>query len=215
MFGILVGGQKVLVHKICPTPEQFSGALVDIYSIRIPDLTIIDAITGMEGNGPSAGGVRNIGKIIASGDGVAADSVMAAMMGIDSLSVDQIRIAAERTTGQADLSKMDIQGSVEKIPRFKLPVTIARTGFFSGIGNLFFVAGFGSPKLRINKKSCKKCGICMKHCPCGAIILDPYPVLQHKKCTGCFCCFELCEHNSVEVGSVITRLFRKIFGGDC
>ena len=53
MFGILVGVEKARVHLSVPLPKDFSEALVDIYQVRVPDLTVLDAVVGMEGNGSS------------------------------------------------------------------------------------------------------------------------------------------------------------------
>ncbi|MDH4267622.1 MAG: DUF362 domain-containing protein, partial [Deltaproteobacteria bacterium] len=94
MFGILVGAEKAGVHFSAPRPEDFSEALVDIYQIRIPDLTIMDAVVGMEGNGPSSSDLRPIGKVLASENGVSLDALMVAMMGLSPQSVDYLRIAS-------------------------------------------------------------------------------------------------------------------------
>lgn len=40
--------------------------MVDVFGLRVPDLFIVDAVVGMEGNGPALKDLRDIGKIIAS-----------------------------------------------------------------------------------------------------------------------------------------------------
>ena len=101
MFGILVGAEKARVHLAAPHPEDFAKALVGIYRIRIPDLTILDAIVGMEGNGPSGKDLRQIGKILASRNGASVDGVMAAMMGVAPPKIETLRIAAKRASAKS------------------------------------------------------------------------------------------------------------------
>jgi Pyruvate/2-oxoacid:ferredoxin oxidoreductase delta subunit len=47
-----------MIHASARSLENFSRALADIYSVRPPDLTVMDAVVGMEGNGPSSGKLR-------------------------------------------------------------------------------------------------------------------------------------------------------------
>jgi uncharacterized protein (DUF362 family)/NAD-dependent dihydropyrimidine dehydrogenase PreA subunit len=203
MFGILVGGQKVQIHALCPIPRNFSEALVDIYSVRKPEITIMDAIVGMEGNGPTNGTLRKIGRIIASTDGVALDSVMAAMMGIKPLEVDMLKTASIRKLGETNLSRIQIEGNFSVLSKFKLPITFASQSFLGSIASKFLTSGYGKPKLRVNKKLCVKCGVCKKHCPKGAILLDPFPNIDRSKCIGCYCCFELCEVGAISIHSLL------------
>ena len=57
--------------------------VVDVFNLRVPDFFLMDAVVGMEGNGPASPDLRNIGLILASDNGVAMDGVMATMMGCD------------------------------------------------------------------------------------------------------------------------------------
>ncbi|MFH0728434.1 MAG: DUF362 domain-containing protein [Pseudomonadota bacterium] len=55
------------MHKAAGTPARFHDMIVDVFRIRIPDLLfIVDAVTGMEGNGPASSELRDIGLILAS-----------------------------------------------------------------------------------------------------------------------------------------------------
>ncbi len=213
MFGILIGGQKVQIHSVCHTPRHFSEALVDIYSIRKPDLTIMDAVVGMEGNGPTGGGLRKIGKIIASEDGTAVDSVMAVIMGISPMEIEQLKIAKDRNLGETSLNNIEILGEIVPVKRFKLPITFVKHDFIGSIANAFLFNMFGRPRLTVNKRLCEKCGVCYKHCPRRAIQLTPYPRFDRKKCIGCYCCFELCNPHAINIGSLLTRIARKMDSG--
>lgn len=57
----------------------------------------------------------------------------------------------------------------------------------------------------IDEQLCTKCGICAKGCPCGAITLDPLPVFDMKRCSGCWFCYNHCPEKAV-----YTKKFRNI-----
>ena len=84
-YGFLTGAQKAKFHKMAGSAERFQEMLVDIFKIRVPDLFIVDAVVGMEGNGPASPDLRNIGLVLVSDNAVALDAVIATMMGIDDL----------------------------------------------------------------------------------------------------------------------------------
>lgn len=71
--------QKAL-ELFCP---EVSGRKVFVKPnvLRPPDMVIMDAVLGMQGNGPASTQLRWVGRIPASDNAVALDSVMARMMG--------------------------------------------------------------------------------------------------------------------------------------
>ena len=81
MLGSIPGNGKKNVHLIAPKPTIFAKALVDIHQMVPPHLVIMDAIVGMEGNGPNAGQPKKVGLIIASKDSVAMDAVASTIIG--------------------------------------------------------------------------------------------------------------------------------------
>ena len=70
--------------------------MVDIAAFARPALTLVDAVVGMEGNGPSSGDPRPLGALIAGRDVFAVDMVAAALVGLQPLAVPTNRIAAAR-----------------------------------------------------------------------------------------------------------------------
>jgi uncharacterized protein (DUF362 family) len=87
-YGFLPGAQKARLHKIAGSPDRFHEMLVDVFRIRVPDLFLVDAVVGMEGNGPACRDLRDIGLILASDTAGALDAVIATMMGCDPASCD-------------------------------------------------------------------------------------------------------------------------------
>lgn len=204
-FGFIVGAEKARLHTVAPRPADFGELLLDIYLVRPPDLVVIDAGTVMEGNGPSSGTLREVGKLLAGVDGVALDALAAHMMGIEPLRVPALRAADARGLGPLDLAEMDIRGEFEVIPRFKLPLSLAR----SRLGGVLQYPGFrfiSRPRLRADAELCNGCGTCAEHCPVDAIRMEKLPVFDRSACIGCYCCMELCPEHALKPRSIFGML---------
>ncbi len=198
MFGIVVGAEKARVHLVAAKPAFFAEALVDIYQIRPPDLVIMDAIVGMEGNGPSGKDLRHIGKILVSDNGVVLDALMAEMMGIAPARIDYLYLAAQRGLGEIDLRRVDIQGRWSPLKKFKLPFTLASEGRLGTVINKVFYRFWTRPRLKFKRSLCTKCQVCIEHCPAGALSMKDGPSLEESKCLACYCCYELCPQQAIE-----------------
>ncbi len=199
MFGILVGGEKGRMHAIAGSYRNFTELLVDVYQIRPPELVIMDGVVGMEGNGPSSGDIRRIGKIIASDDAVAVDAVMVTMMGKRPEKIHLLKVAGERGLGETDVSKLDIVGDLEVIKGFQMPSTFFChvAGWFAH-SKLFFP--FVERKPVILPDKCKGCRVCVENCPVGAMSMgDKIPLINRRVCIQCYCCQELCPNDAIEL----------------
>lgn len=97
--------------------------MADLYKIRKADLTIVDGIIGMEGQGPHAGSPIEMNLIVAGTDTVAVDAVTCSIMGFDPMEIPAIRCAGTEELGEIDLKKIDVVGeSVESVMKhFKRP----------------------------------------------------------------------------------------------
>ncbi len=210
MFGILVGAEKARVHLAAGRSENFAEALVDIYQIRPPDLTIMDAVVGMEGNGPSSGNLRSIGKVLASRNGVCLDGLVAAMMGLDPRAVDLLRIASDRGLGQIDPDQIEVRGTWTRLPKFKMPLTFVSRGLFGAAVNRILYRPLARPHLTFNPDLCTGCETCVGHCPAGALTMEEVPFLDEQKCISCYCCYELCPSQAVELTGLMRRMARSL-----
>jgi uncharacterized protein (DUF362 family)/Pyruvate/2-oxoacid:ferredoxin oxidoreductase delta subunit len=208
LFGLLVGAEKARIHLTVPHPDDFAKALVGIYRIRVPDLTVMDAVVGMEGNGPSGKDLRRIGKILAAPNGVCVDGVMAAMMGVAPLKIATLRAAREAGLGEIDPEKMRVEGGWAPLKKFKMPWTFASEGRIGKALNRLIYRPLLKPRLRIRKDLCTRCEVCIRHCPARAMTLDVFPRLDAKKCIACYCCYELCSSQAIE----LTGLMRRVSG---
>ena len=207
MFGMLPKEEKSLIHCKARSLKDFSRALVDIYSVRPPDLTVMDAVVGMEGNGPSSGKVRHIGKVLASDNGVELDAVMAFMMGLDPFEVPMLEYAHEKGLGEIDVENIEVRGELTRIPHFKVP-SKTLVGFITPISSRYY--DFLTIKPRLNKKKCVQCWECVEKCPVSALSRREYPYIDRKRCVSCFCCVEVCENHAMEVPSRARDIFDRV-----
>ena len=162
----------------------------------------MDGIVGMDKDGPSAGRARNVGKLIASTNAVAVDTVASAMMGVSPETISHLRIAGERGWGPTDINNIEIEGAFEKIPDWKMPTT-----FKTNLGVLVFNRALGylikNDKVVVIKKECTGCGVCKEACPMGAIrIINEKAKILSEKCVRCYCCHELCPQSAIRSGGL-------------
>lgn len=219
MFGIVVGPGKAKLHFKTPNPDDFHELLVDLFQVRIPELTIMDGIFAMEGMGPTTGKLRSLNKILSSTDTIALDSVMARMMGFDVEMIKHITIAAERGLGKYREDELEIKGDASVIDGFQLPESYSKdikatAPAMNGVIDLYKI-GTSIPNFSKQEK-CERCEICARSCPANAIKMSPYPVIDHKNCISCFCCAELCTKECFDYlngGDVFKNLFSRLSEG--
>ena len=203
MFGLVPGLTKPGYHGKLSGADRFAEMLLDLVSYVKPALTVMDAVVGMEGNGPSGGDPRNVGLILAGVDTVAVDLVAASVVGIDPLKVLTIRAAVRRGNNTGRLADVEVLGeSVEnvKVPAFKLP---AKGMDMDSMPPLLRNLVVNQLVLRPwpDPKRCTRCGVCRQNCPVGAVTLDggsPAKINQ-EKCIRCYCCHELCPETAIEL----------------
>ncbi|MCD6574216.1 DUF362 domain-containing protein [Candidatus Aerophobetes bacterium] len=207
LYGTIPGFRKKELHAIAPTPGEFAELMADILTAVYPELAIMDAIVGMEGNGPAAGSPRKIGLVLASRDPVAIDAVASSIIGCDPLDVDIIRVASERGLGVAELDKIKIKGTdlnEVKVEDFEL-VHNVNTLLKKMPSFVLFIGKLLAPYLikvepQIDLEKCGGCMVCTKHCPVEAIkMASDYPKIDRKKCIKCFCCQEFCPQKAVQI----------------
>jgi uncharacterized protein (DUF362 family)/Pyruvate/2-oxoacid:ferredoxin oxidoreductase delta subunit len=210
LFGLVSGTYKTELHKHYFKAEDFSCVLVDIYEMARPALTIIDGIVAMEGEGPGTSGkLRNTGLLLASSDGVALDSILALIMGLEPQDILTTKEAVKRGLGIADINRIDILG--EKLEAvigepFQLPAISLKTKIPRPIIELAKNLIRFYPKIEYNH--CTLCGACIQICPQKVIRMqNKCVVIDYSGCISCFCCQEVCPSAAIKIKkSIVAKL---------
>lgn len=117
-------------------------ALVDVYSLVKPRFNVVDGIVALEGDGPNLppGKAKPLGLVIAGSDGLAVDTVCAAVMGFNPKQVKHLQLAHTRGLGNGDLLTIVIRGEPlgDVATAFEPPSTFASLWSSKGKRNSFF-----------------------------------------------------------------------------
>jgi uncharacterized protein (DUF362 family) len=110
------GSNKAALHA------DIRKNIVDYNLCRKPDFLIMDALTGMEGNGPTKGTPITMNLVLASKDPVALDAVECSVMGILPYTISSIVLASNVNLGQIDLDKINVVGqSIADVKKVFVP----------------------------------------------------------------------------------------------
>ena len=196
-YGFLPGAQKARLHRAAGGPERFHEMLIDVFRIRVPDMFLVDAVVGMEGNGPACPDVRDIGLILASDNAVALDAVMATMMGLEPGRLRFLQKAKEVGLGDYDLNSIEIIGELKQLPDFKVPLLGGEAIIHNKpVQELLHSKTLLRPQA--NPDWCTGCGTCVDQCPVSALSMcDQVPEVDPESCITCFCCQEICPEKAM------------------
>ncbi|HEX2953581.1 MAG TPA: DUF362 domain-containing protein [Bacillota bacterium] len=216
LFGAIPGLQKAEFHLRMPSYEDFADALIDIFLSVKPALNIMDAVIGMEGDGPSAGQPYPIGLILASEDAFALDRAAVSIIGADLMSIPVIKQSVERGLCRADLKDIVVIGenlADVRVKSFAIPQLKGK-----GVGQVDGpLANLIKPKPVFDHSKCVGCADCAKSCPAHTIKMkNKRPEVDLSKCIRCFCCQELCPAKAIEirrskVGGMLFKIGASIF----
>lgn len=107
VMGSIYVRDKVLVHQ---GYREINHNIAEIADLVWPDLSVIDGLIGMEGDGPIDGNPIDVGIAISSIDPLAADRVACEVMGVDVNKVGYLHYCSEKDLGESDLEKIDVRG---------------------------------------------------------------------------------------------------------
>jgi Pyruvate/2-oxoacid:ferredoxin oxidoreductase delta subunit len=204
LFGCVPGKRKVQWHfNTGVNHELFMTMLVELCALLKPRLTIMDAIVGMEGNGPGSGDPRKVGVVIAGCDPVSVDAVSGALVGLAPERLPIMRAAAAAKVGETQLERIRVVGvqlTDAAIRHFRLPPQEHLEWRLPEWARRSLKNAF-TTKPVINRQECIRCGVCQGHCPQGAITSTATGLeINYRNCIRCFCCQEFCPEGAITVG---------------
>lgn len=219
LFGTVIGTDKASWHlRAGKNIDSFATVLVQIYEQISPMVSIVDGVLGMEGNGPNSGKPRRIGIVAAGQDAVALDSVIASLLDFPIDLVKTCVVGSDLGLGVADPEGIAVVGDELggfPITDFERPKSMTMSWNLS-YWNPFrrFLENHVITKPAIDASICKSCGICMNHCPPGAIkSKNGMMKIDTRVCISCFCCHELCDNDAVMIvepylGKLLSKVSR-------
>jgi heterodisulfide reductase subunit A-like polyferredoxin len=154
----------------------------------------MDGICGMEGNGPASGIVKKADLLLVSSDPIALDVVATNIIGFESMKLQFIIELLKRDINPFPIQQKGI--SKISIP-FKKATNIANNTppFLKAMMMKLAIRNIG-----FDNDKCKRCMICLNHCPVKTISYDKNKKIMKvntKRCIHCFCCHELCPHDAI------------------
>lgn len=202
-FGVIPGTMKPEYHFRFPDPVDFANMLVDLQEYCKPCLHLVDAVTVMEGNGPTAGTPRHMGCLLASRRPYSLDRVCADLMGLEEDRVLTLLAARERGLLPPEF---EIVGDPASFRAADLQLPPTKSILFRNLlpGKAGEVLGqtiqrLLEPRPVLTAEKCIGCGKCAHTCPAGAIRMDKgKPRIRRKQCIGCFCCQEFCPAGALK-----------------
>ena len=203
LFGVIPGKTKADYHYRINQIDRFADMLVDLQLFVKPVLHIIDAVWGMEGEGPSAGKPRFVGCLLAGSNPFALDTAGITLMGIAPQSIPTVAQAAKRglcsRLEDCTLHGDDLQTFVRR--DYDVPAVSGQLAhsLIPKAFRKFFLRRLRSKPVII-KRACVGCGICVKNCPPKAMVLVAgKPRVDLNACIRCYCCHELCPKKAIRV----------------
>ena len=204
LFGCIPGKRKVQWHfNTGVDHDEFSRMLVELSCVLRPSLTVMDAVVGMEGNGPGSGDPRRIGVLIAGRDPVAVDVVAGNIVGLSPEMLPVIRAAAKAGIGVSSMENIQILGdglSGVSVADFRLPPREHTEWQLPDWARRHLKDALTTRPI-IDHQACIQCGVCRNDCPQQAICIESGKFLiDYRRCIRCFCCQEFCPQGAITVG---------------
>ena len=218
LFGVIPGTMKPEYHFRFPDMRDFARMLVDIndYFADKVKLTLVDAVEGMEGNGPTKGTPRHIGVLLASASPHTADVICARLIGLSEDAVPTLQAARERgllPDAVTLISTVPDKGAEDFAVSDFEHVAVRRGHLFTSKGRLVskVLEKLLDSRPKLRESECVGCAKCANICPAEAIVMENKKAVIHRdKCIRCFCCQEFCPTGAMKVKrTLIARILVK------
>ncbi|MBQ4335972.1 MAG: DUF362 domain-containing protein [Lentisphaeria bacterium] len=220
LFGLVSGKSRLGWHLAAGQDfERFADLLLDIYQTVKPQFNFLDAVTGMEGNGPGSGTPVELGFVAGSSDALALDAAVAPRLGVPDL------LTVRRGKMRGLLQDFQETGEVPELHAITLPDPpgiISSWGLPLPPGMRQAMKQLLLSRPVLDPEKCISCGLCARMCPPQSLKLhEKYPVFDLSNCIRCYCCQEHCPKGAItpvqpwtmkaagKMDAILHRIFRK------
>jgi len=207
-YGLIPGFAKAFQHGIYRDMNSFGKLIVELNKVVTPHYFLMDAIMGMEGQGPGTHGTPvDIGLLIGSANPLALDIIACQIAGYNPKLLPTNKIALDQKLWLQSIEDMEYDGpaleTIKKEGFKKIPASASRnTAMRFLVGRIGFLRRFERRPVFIYNK-CTACQKCVMICPVHAVkpsLSDNRRIeLTDSKCIRCFCCAEACQDNAINI----------------
>ncbi|MCU0610943.1 MAG: DUF362 domain-containing protein [Candidatus Eisenbacteria bacterium] len=197
LFGVVPGHFKVSYHARFAEEDLFSLALRGL-ALSLPVMvTVVDAVTAMEGEGPAAGDPRPVGALMAGGDLLAVDRVAARFCGLDPASMMWLGRGDGTVVGPQPEEL--VPGGLRRATPHRLDMGVFRSPLVRSLARRL-LKGVFSPAPAIVHRRCVRCIACIAACPVEAMTRGrDFPKVDRRRCIRCYCCHEACRSHAIVI----------------
>jgi len=201
MFGAVVGLRKPRLHLQAGTDKAyFALMLLELCEALAPALTIVDAVVGMEGEGPGSGDPVQIGALLAGSHPQAVDTVATELVGLQPHQVHTQQQSIDTGRPYTQLQQLQLCGEpldLLKINNFR-PAKMTDVNFGLKGGLKHYLRNAMTARPVPDHALCQLCNDCVTHCPPEAMKIENQKLqIDYNLCIRCFCCQELCPHGAL------------------
>ncbi len=210
-FGFIFGLNKSQWHVRARTKEEFSSFLLDYYECLLKGferpkqfIHMMDAIAGLEGEGPGLSGhPRKINAILVGEDAIAVDCVAVNLVGLETSKATTVTLGERRSLGVGTLTKIELRGA--SIADFNIRDYIPSKSSNGHPVSRWPLNTKLFKNLVIEKpvpsaEKCTLCYQCKAICPGKAIKESnnsDTPLYDYDRCLRCYCCMEICPEAAI------------------
>lgn len=211
LIGLLADSEKRKIHI-----RGVHATIADISKVFRPVLTIVDATTCQEGDGPTYGDKIDLNLIVSGKDMVSVDKVCSQIIGLPWEKVKYIRfLDSQRNSGSTRVVGEPVADVLvpfrvpQKSAFFDLAARLiySMDAFFSNFFSTPFIqflysTGYVGTNVKLLKQKCDGCGDCLRVCPIEGVLNIERGKVDYKNCIRCLNCYVACKQKAIIVKGV-------------
>lgn len=203
-FGLIPGLEKPGMHFRFQELGDFCKMLVDLCRLASPALTFMDAVVGMEGDGPSGGNPRALGLTLCAENPFALDLFASDLVGFAPDEVLTVRHAASAGLCPPRADLLSAVGDDAEPYRCSFVRASSKQDltFLDAVPAPLrkAIRKLLAPRPVVDRTICIGCGECAASCPPQTIRLEEGKAVIHREaCIRCFCCQEMCPVRAIRI----------------